>query len=69
MNKKAMIAPMATRVVRALPACGCLNAETPLEMASTPVSAVTPAEKACRTRNSVSGTMAAPAPSSAWGSA
>ena len=54
-----MMAAMPTRVVRALRAWGSLNAETPLEIASTPVRAVTPAEKACRMRNSDTGTSAA----------
>ena len=60
MNRNAMMAAMPTRVVRALRAWGCLKAETPLEIASTPVRAVTPAEKACRIRNSDTGTSAAP---------
>jgi hypothetical protein len=38
--------PMIPRVVAALRDCGKRNAGTPLEMASTPVSAVVPAENA-----------------------
>jgi hypothetical protein len=44
---------MTSSVVAAFLDSGALNAGTPLEMASTPVSAVQPAEKACRIRNSV----------------
>ena len=40
------IVPMIARVVAAFLACGRLNAGTPLEIASTPVSAVAPCENA-----------------------
>ena len=44
---------MTTRVVRAFFHDGSLNAGTPLEMASTPVTAAPPEAKACSTTNSV----------------
>ncbi len=56
--------PMTARVVAALRACGRRNAGTPLEMASTPVSAVAPDEKAFRSAN----TPTAPNVVAAWGS-
>ena len=43
---------MITRVVRAFFHAGSLNAGTPLEMASTPVTAAPPEAKACSTTNS-----------------
>ena len=43
------ITPMTARVVAALRDCGCLNAGTPFEIASTPVRAVEPEEKAWST--------------------
>ena len=46
------MAPMIASVVAALCACGRLNAGTPLEIASTPVSAVAPDENALRSTNS-----------------
>jgi hypothetical protein len=49
MNRLPRIAPIATSVRRALRASGGRNAGTPLEIASTPVRAVQPAAKACRT--------------------
>ena len=45
------MAPMTASVVAALRACGRRNAGTPFEMASTPVSAVAPDEKALRIAN------------------
>jgi hypothetical protein len=48
-----MIAAMTMRVFLALTASGARKAETPLEMASTPVSAVVPEAKARSTRNTV----------------
>ncbi len=42
---------MMTSVWRAFFHDGSLNAGTPLEMASTPVTAAPPEAKACRTRN------------------
>jgi hypothetical protein len=47
--------PMTASVVAALRDCGRLKAGTPFEIASTPVSAVEPDEKACRITNSPSG--------------
>jgi len=43
--------PMMVSVAAALRPWGRRKADTPLEMASMPVSAVEPEEKACRTRN------------------
>jgi hypothetical protein len=45
--------PMMTRVVRALRQAGSLNAGTPLEIASTPVTAAPPEAKAWSTTASV----------------
>ncbi len=45
------VAPIATRVLAALALLGFRKAGTPLEMASTPVSAVQPEEKARRAKN------------------
>jgi hypothetical protein len=55
------MSPIATSVRRALRASGGRNAGTPLEIASTPVSAVQPAAKACRTSSTPSNAVA-------WGS-
>ena len=46
---------IAVSVVAAFFACGVLKEETPLEIASTPVSAVHPAENARSTRNQTNG--------------
>ncbi len=43
--------PMMTSVVRAFFHAGSLNAGTPLEIASTPVTAAPPEAKACSTTN------------------
>ena len=52
-NMGIAIAPMSSRVDAAFFACGRRKACTPSAMASTPVSAVAPDEKARRTRKSV----------------
>ena len=55
MNRVPRITAMPIMVKAAFLASGFLNAETPFEMTSTPVSAVQPDEKARRRRNSVNG--------------
>jgi hypothetical protein len=52
-NSEPMMSAITSRVCLALRACGRRNADTPLEIASTPVSAVVPAANARRTRNRV----------------
>ncbi len=55
---------MTAKVVAALRACGRRNAGTPLEMASTPVSAVAPDENALRRANTPMAPMVVAAPGS-----
>jgi hypothetical protein len=52
-NSVPMMVAITIRVFLALTASGARKAETPLEMASTPVRAVVPEAKARRTRNTV----------------
>src|SRR5688572_16614802 len=59
-NIETEMAPMTARVLAAFLALGRRKAGTPLEMASTPVSAVEPEENACRITNR--GTLADAAP-------
>jgi hypothetical protein len=59
-NRLPMMAAMTMRVFLALAASGRRNADTPLEIASTPVSAVVPEAKARRITNIVTAPSAAP---------
>ncbi len=52
-NSVARIPAIQSRVIPALRLLGSLKAGMPFEIASTPVSAVVPLEKACSSRNSV----------------
>ncbi len=66
MNSEPMMSAIVSSVVLAFLASGRRKAETPLEIASTPVSAVVPAAKARRIRKKLTAPKASPVWNRGW---